>query len=132
MRIAVAIFVGVHGLGHVIWFMSTWTQRALGRGGRDELKAHQHLFLVEPVGAVAKALGILSLLVLVGFVASAWGIWTQASWWPPLLLGSAVASMPVPLSMWNPVRTVSIRALLVNIGLSATIMPWGERFLGAH
>lgn len=94
MRIVAAIFVGVHGLGHIIWFMSTWTQRALGRGGRDELEAHRYHFLVDSVGATGKALGILSLFVLVGFVASGRGIWIQASWWPPLLIGSAVASMP--------------------------------------
>jgi len=138
MRIAAAIFVGMHGVGHIIWFFSTWTQRILGREGRAQLETHRDDFVVEPKAAGGKAVGILSLLVMAGFVASAWGIWNETSWWPPLLIGSAGASMLVILSMWNPIKapgplSLSVRALLANIGLgAATLMPWGERFLGTH
>ena len=133
MRTAAAIFVAIHGLGHIIWFFSTWTQRALGKEGRAQLENHRHNFLVEPRGLAGRAVGILSLLVLIGFTLAAWGIWTEASWWPALLLGTAIASMLVILSMWNPIMRLSIRALLANVGLvAATLMPWGERFLGAH
>lgn len=133
MRIAAAIFVALHGLGHIIWFFSTWTQSALGKEGRAELEDHQRHFLVKPLSAAGRLLGILSLLVLVGFVTAAWAIWTEASWWPPLLIGSIGASMVVTLAMWNPMLTVGFRALLANIGLGAAVlMPWGERFLGAH
>ncbi len=82
---------------------------------------------------MGKLVGVLALAVLIGFVATAWGIWTQTSWWPPLLLGSAALSMVVLVLIWNPVLTVSARALLANIGLTAaTLMPWGDQILGAH
>ncbi len=138
MRLAAAIFVAIHGLGHIVWFFSTWTQRVLGREGRAQLEAHRRAFLVEPRAAGGRAIGILSLFVLAGFVATAWGIWNEASWWPPLLIGSAVASTVVIFTMWNPIKApgpvpLSVRALLADIGLgAATLMPWGERFLGAH
>ncbi len=133
MRLAAAIFVAIHGLGHIVWFFSTWTQRALGQQGREQLEAHRHNFLVEPKGSSGKLIGILSLLVIAGFGATAWGIWIEASWWPPLLITSALTSMVVILTMWNPIMRLSVRALLANIGLTAaTLMPWGERILGSH
>jgi hypothetical protein len=133
MRIVAAIFVAMHGIGHIVWFFSTWTQRALGKEGRAELEAHERGFLVKPEGPPGKAIGILSLLVIVGFLAAAWGIFTEASWWPPVLIASVVLSMGVILAMWNPIMRLSVRALLANIGLTAaTLMPWGERFLGSH
>lgn len=138
MRLAAAIFVAIHGLGHIVWFFSTWMPVALGTEGRAMLDPHREGFLVEPKGPGGKAVGILSLAVIAGFSATAWGIWTEASWWPPLLIGSAVASLLVIFGMWNPIKApgpvpISIRALLANIGLAAaTLMPWGDRILGAH
>jgi membrane protein implicated in regulation of membrane protease activity len=49
-------------------------------------------------------LGLLALLVLVGFVATAWGVWQQTPWWPTTTTGSAIASLVVALAVWNPVR----------------------------
>lgn len=76
----------------------------LGKEGRAQLESHRRDFLVEPRGAGGRAIGILSLFVLAGFGAAAWGIWNEAFWWPPLLIGSAVASVIVILSMWNLIK----------------------------
>ena len=133
MRLVGALFVAVHGLGHVIWFMATWAQWSLGTLGRAELERHERNFLVRPLSPIGKVVGLLALLSLAGFVAAAWGIWTEAAWWPELVVASAVPSMLALVAMWNPVRTVSVRAFLANVLLGAAmIMPWGERFLGAH
>lgn len=138
MRLAAAIFVAIHGVGHIVWFFSTWMPVALGSEGRAMLDTHREGFLVEPKGPGGKVVGILSLAVIAGFGASAWGIWTEVSWWPVLLISSAVTSLLVIFGMWNPIKApgpvpISIRALLADIGLTvATLMPWGERFLGTH
>jgi hypothetical protein len=138
MRLAAVIFVAIHGIGHIVWFFSTWTQRVLGKEGRAQLQARRGDFLVEPRAVAGRTVGILSLLVVVGFITAAWGIWNEAVWWPPLLIGSAIASVVVVSSMWNPIKApgpvpISVRALLADIGLgAAALMPWGERFLGAH
>jgi hypothetical protein len=80
-----------------------------------------------------KSLGLVSLAVLAAFVASAWGIWQEKSWWPVLLIGSVLASTPVAFAIWNPVGIVSLLSTLANVGLvAATLMPWGQRFLPAH
>ena len=123
MRTAAAIFVAMHGVGHVIWFMCAWTPSVLG-------KIRRAGFISAPNGMAGKALGVVS---LIGFAVSAWGIWTEAPWWPPLLVGSVAVSVPVLLAVWNPFGTVSFNALLADIALgAATLMPWGERLLGSH
>lgn len=133
MRLAAAIFVAIHGLGHIIWFFTTWVQEALGKDGQEQLDKRRPYFLISPTGSLGRALGILSLVVIVGFAATGWGIWTEASWWPSLLLASAISSMAVILAMWNPIFRLSVRALLADVGLvAATLMPWGDRILGAH
>lgn len=129
MRIATAVFVAAHGIGFSIWFMSAWTPAALGGDTR-------HLTLLPRVpatGAAGKAVGILALAVLAGFLLAAWGIWQQTIWWPAALLGAAIASLPVALAVWNPVGIVSPLATVASVALIlATLMPWGERFLGPH
>jgi hypothetical protein len=138
MRLAAALFVAAHGIGYVIWFMNAWTPAALGRGpedptappgtGRPGIAASGQpgIAATERLG---KALGLLSLAVVVGFLAAAWGVWEQAAWWPAVLLASAAASFPVALSVWNPVGIVSVPATLASVALvAATVMPWGDRF----
>jgi hypothetical protein len=138
MRLAAAIFVATHGLGHIVWFFSAWMPVALAEQGRTMLEERREHLLVDPKSANGKIVGAVSLLVIAGFAASAWGIWSDASWWPPMVIGSAIASLLVIFGMWNPIKApgpipISVRALLADVALgAATLMPWGERFLGAH
>jgi hypothetical protein len=138
MRIAAAVFVAIHGFGHIVWFFSTWMPVALGKEGRAMLESQREHLLVRPTGVGGRIVGALSVAVVAGFGVTAWGIWTEAPWWPPLLIGSAVASLLVIFGMWNPIKApgpvaISMRALLADIGLAAaTLMPWGDRILGAH
>jgi hypothetical protein len=44
MRVAAAIFVALHGLGHIIWFMATWARWSLGGSGRTDLAKHESRF----------------------------------------------------------------------------------------
>ena len=128
MRTAAAIFVASHGIGYIIWFMSAWTPSVLHSSKSLTFPAN-----APATGILGKAIGLASLAVLAGFVASAWGIWQATSWWPVTLIGSVVASTPVAFAIWNPVGIVSLLATLANIGLvAATLMPWGQRFLPPH
>jgi hypothetical protein len=128
MRTAAAVFVASHGIGYIIWFMSAWTPSALPSSKELTFPANTPI-----TGVLGKALGLVSLAVLAGFVASAWGVWQQTSWWPVSLVGSVVASTPVAFAIWNPVGIVSVLATVANVGLvAATLMPWGQRFLPPH
>lgn len=133
MRILGAIFVAAHGLGHIVWFMATWAQWSLGDSGRAHLAKRESRFVVPVLSPAGKVVGGLALLALSGFLAASWGVWTEQSWWPPLLLVSVVPSAIALFAMWNPVRNVSFNAMVANVLLATAIyMPWGERFLGAH
>ena len=129
MRLAAAIFVAIHGLGHIVWFFATWMPVALAQQGRSMLEERRGHLLLDPASLWGKLVGIVSLLVIAGFGASAWGIWTETSWWPALLIGSSLASLIVIFGMWNPITApgpvaISVRALLADIGLAAaTLMP---------
>jgi hypothetical protein len=129
MRLAASIFIAAHGIGFSIWFMSAWTPAALDAG-----PTHVTLLPDTPsTGAVGKALGLLALVVLVGFVATAWGVWQQTPWWPTTMLGATVASLFVAVAVWNPVGIVSVPAVLASLALLvATVTPLGERYLGPH
>jgi len=128
MRIAAALFVALHGIGYSIWFLSAWVPSVLGTGSKQLTFGD-----VPATGGLGKALGVVALLVLAGFLASAWGIWQETSWWPVSLIASAIVGIPIAFSVWNPVGTVSVMAELANAGLvAATLVPWGDRLLGAH
>ena len=127
MRLAAADFVAIHGLSHIVWFFSTWAPIALAQQGRAMLEERRGHLLVAPKSPIGRLVGALSLLVIAGFGASAWGIWREASWWPPLLIASALASLVVISGMWNPIKApgpvpISIRALLADIGLAAATL----------
>jgi hypothetical protein len=128
MRVAAALFIAAHGVGYILWFMASWTPAALGTRSKQ-------LSIGEDVvtGGLGKAIGLVALVVIAGFLVAAWGVWQQAPWWPTVLVVSAVAAFPTAFAVWNPVANVSVMAGLANVGLlAATFMPWGERLLGAH
>ena len=129
MRLAVSIFIAAHGIGFSIWFMSAWIPAALDADAR-----HVTLLPGTPAtGALGKALGLLALLVLIGFLATAWGVWQQTPWWPTTMMGSVATSLLVAVAVWNPVGIVSVPATLASIALLlATITPLGDRLLGPH
>jgi hypothetical protein len=129
MRLAVSIFVAAHGIGFSIWFMSAWTPAALDADAKNVTLLPD----TPATGALGKVLGLLALLVLVGFLATAWGVWQQAAWWPTAMIGTAVPSLLVALAVWNPVGIVSVPATLASVALLlATATPFGERLLGPH
>jgi hypothetical protein len=126
MRVAAAVFVALHGLGYSLWFLSSWFASSVGRGERTLLVGGTS------TGGLGRFVGLLALLVVAGFLVSAWAIWAQVSWWPCPLVGSIALAIPIAL-LWNPTGSVSAFATLANVGLlAATFMPWGERVVGSH
>lgn len=85
-----------------------------------------------PIGGAGKTVGVLALPVVAGFLAAAFGIWQHTVWWPAALVATIAAAVPIGL-LWNPVGSVGAMATMANVGLlAATLMSWGDRFLGAH
>ena len=114
LRNVAAVIVAAHGVGFSLWFVTSWFGTKIG-------SASQWLFsdlsITSPVG---KLFGLLALILIVGFLATAWGIFSSASWWPEVGLVSAVVAMAVVIPWWNVVTpTNALGAFAVNAALIA-------------
>lgn len=80
---------------------------------------------------MGKAFGLIALLLVAGFLATAWGIFTGATWWPRIGLVSAVAAMALVIPWWNIVSpTSAFGATVVNavVIVAAIISSTGPQF----
>ncbi len=76
-RILVVVFLLMHGLGHILWFLAAWTRINVGFGdGRWALPGD--ITIRSPIG---RALGLLALVVLVMFVTAALGLLLKQPFW---------------------------------------------------
>jgi hypothetical protein len=131
VRIVSSIVVAAHGLGFTMWFLASWIPGA-------KLGAGSHLLFAPGVGVggrLGRATGLLSLAVVAGFLATAWGIYVDASWWTPLaVLTSAVSIAGVVIPWWTTVPPMSaVGAFVVDVAvLVAALVPSiGDRLTGA-
>jgi hypothetical protein len=110
-RIILAVVVGAHGIGHVLFLVpllgiADWGQSTgswlLAKLGRD---------------VVTRIVGsLLWLAATLGFVAVAVGILGQQEWWRSLAIGSAAVSILGLVLFWSrPVSSPKLSALLFDI-----------------
>ena len=94
-RILVAVMLVMHGLSHIIWFLSAWTSVPTGVGEGSWILPGD----ITIRGRVGKALGLLALIVVVTFVSA--GV---------MLLGG--------VETWNGVANIGVFLSY------ATVVPW--------
>jgi hypothetical protein len=83
-----AIFLLLHGMAHLVGFMTPW-----GIAGGAPVQSSLLAGRIS-IGIVQmKALGIFWLGGATAFTIAALGVWHQASWWPSFLFGTAIASL---------------------------------------
>lgn len=127
LRIVAVLILIVHGIGHVMAPVSAWVPggSAFSRGS----------WLLSPGvtidSAAGRALAVLWIIPLVGFIGGAIGLWTGAGWWREALLVSSVVSIVVVLPWWRVMPTGSyLGALAVDLlVLVALLTPWGDRLV---
>lgn len=121
-RIVLAVVVGAHGIGHVLFLMpllgiAEWEQSGrswlLGRIGGD---------------VVTRIVGsLIWLLAIAGFVAVAVGLLGQLSWWREVAIGSALVSMVGLLLFWSsPVSSSTLAPLVFDVVvlLALLVLRW--------
>jgi hypothetical protein len=121
-----AAVVAAHGIGFSLWFLASWLGMKTGSGSQW---LFSDLTITSPAG---KLFGIVALILIVGFLATAVGIFTSASWWPAVGLVSATAAMLVVVPWWNVVPlTSALGASVVNAALilAAFISGAGQQLL---
>lgn len=129
LRIAVLIFLVVHGMGHSIWFIGAWVPQAkLVADGGWILPGG--VSISDPVG---KLFGLLALVAMVGFLVSAWALFQQLDWWRPTLASSAVVSLVAVIPWWSvSPGTTALNATAANVILLVfLLLPWSNDILTA-
>lgn len=117
LRIVLAVVVGAHGIGHILFLMPVVSNTSWGQATQSWLLGG---------GGLARTAGaILWLVSLLGFLAAAWGIFRQAEWWPVVAMALAGVSILGLLLFWTrPVTSPVLSALFFNILLLTVLLVW--------
>jgi 2-hydroxy-6-oxonona-2,4-dienedioate hydrolase len=125
MRIAASLFLLVHGIAHLVGFLTPWHLLPAATEGTTPPSTNMLLGgrLVLGEGA-AKGLGIAWLALFLAFAVVAFGVWKQASWSRSGVVAVALVSLLFSLAWWPTARigvyvNVAILLVLAAIGYRA-------------
>lgn len=117
-----------HGIGHVMA-----PQAAFAPPGPLPRAAPMVATGLTITSSPGKALSLLWLVPMVGFLLGTYGLWTGESWWRPVLAASSVVSIAAVLPWWGVMPVFSyLGALAVDVlVLAAALTPWGDQLVRA-
>ncbi len=108
VRVILAITVGVHGIGHTLFLVS-----ALGIADWGQ---SNHSWLIANEGLAKVIGGIIWLMVIIGFIAAAIGMFGQQAWWRMLATFVSLVSLVAFALFWeNPPTQPVISAAIFNV-----------------
>jgi len=120
IQIGLAIFLILHGLVHLLWFVVPWQMTVV-----DGLPYRTTIFggNIDVREGGIRFLGLLWVLATIGFVVAGLGLLFSASWWATAVLVAAVYSfllclISLPESKWGALIDVGIVAILLFGNLS--------------
>lgn len=115
LRILLAVMVGAHGIGHILFLIPLISSASWGQAAQSWLLGD---------GGLAKGLGALIWLVaLVGFLAAAFGIFRETAWWQTAAVVSAAVSTAGLVLFWTrPSTSPAISALIFNLLILAALL----------
>lgn len=119
LRILLAVLVGAHGIGHILFLAPLLGLASWGQAGESWLLGSSW-----PIRAFGV---VIYVAVILGFIAAAFGIFRETSWWQSVLLTSAVVSIVGLALFWvRPPTSPEVSAMAFNgiaIGL-LFLMRW--------
>ena len=118
LRIILAIVVGAHGIGHVLFLVPSLGLAAWGQ-------SMQSWLLTNAFGdTLTRLLGAaIWLLGTIGFCAATFGIFTQAEWWRSLAVISSIISIVGLVLFWaNPVTSSSFFAFAFDAAVLVALL----------
>jgi hypothetical protein len=120
VRVAAAVFLGLHGLVHV-WYV------VLSQGWveiEEQMGWNGHSWLLSGVleqGTILTLGSALYVLVTIGFVVGAIGLALRSAWWDPAVLAASVLSTLVILVLWDGGLDLLVEkgflGVLINLGV---------------
>lgn len=115
LRVVLAILVGAHGIGHILFLMPLVSSTSWGQAAQSWLLGD---------GGLAKGVGVLIWLVaLVGFLVAAFGIFRETDWWQTAaVVSTAVSTLGLILFWSKPVTSPAISALVFNLIILVSLL----------
>ena len=114
----VALVVAGHGLGFTMWFLAAWVPGVKMTTITPHWLLSSQVGITDPIG---RATGVLALVVMAGFLAVAWGIFTGATWWTGLgVVTSLVSLVAIVIPWWSVIPVMNATgALVVDLAIIA-------------
>ena len=123
MQWIVGLFFILHGIGHVMGFLASWTPVPVGFSDAPWLLGTD-VRMKSPSGRVW---GLLWAIAAFGWVAAGILVISGGDWQQRAIY-SAVLSMAAILPWWRAIPTGPKLAILVDIAvLAALVPPWGQQ-----
>jgi hypothetical protein len=132
LRIAVGVFMVLHGLVHLLYFGQSWRLFELQAGmvWPDGSWAFSKLLGDETTRLLAS---VSLILAAIGFVAGGTALFVRQAWWRPMVMGAAALSAIVFVLLWNGkmqrLDNQGAIGILINIAvLVAALLLQGPNF----
>jgi hypothetical protein len=109
-----AAILGLHGLIHVLGFLSAWQVGDLATALSSAPFYPSGLAIGSPVVLV---LGMLWLVTMAAFLIATIGVVTGASWWRSMAVSAALVSLVLCLAWWNDAWFGALVDIAVVIGV---------------
>lgn len=115
LRIVVALFIGAHGIGHLLFLLSVLGVVDWGQS------THSWLMIGEtPTRLIGGALWIVT---IAAFSIAVYGLLDQQSWWRSIAIFAASISTIGLIIFWtNPATSPAISALVFNVLLLGLLL----------
>ncbi|MFZ0546820.1 MAG: hypothetical protein WAM60_15345 [Candidatus Promineifilaceae bacterium] len=108
LRILLAVLVGAHGIGHILFLVPLLSSADWGQSTRSWLLGS---------GLLARGLGSLIWIVAIaGFVGVAIGLFRGSDWWRPIAItASVISALGLALFWARPITSPVGSALIFNL-----------------
>lgn len=117
IKIIIAVALLAHGLGHVLFLGNAWGYWSAG------VRPTLLVDVLHMTAPLQRFVGLLWLLPLAGFLAAAYGFYSDATWWRLALLSAAVLSTMLIFVFTNGLNTpANGYALIFNVVAIALVV----------
>lgn len=121
MRYALALLMALHSLAHVVSFVEAWRLIPEGFPYKTTVLAGR----LDLGHTGIRVLGLIWLVVAVGFVGAAVGAIMIAEWWAPMALATSAVSLLLTASEWPEARVgIYIDVVLVGSLIVGSWYSW--------
>jgi len=122
IRLLLSGVLVAHGIAHLVGFVSSWRLMTLAElPYRTTILAGR----VDLGDAGIRVVGVLWLVAGVAFVAGAWAVLADSTWWQTIVTFAFGASLVLCLAGWPDAR-LGLLANAIVLGLALLAIRWGQ------